>query len=144
MSMRIEHANLAVRDVDEMIRFLQSAFPDFRVRREGKSWQGARWVHVGTDDTYIALNEASCELAERWVPYSGRPGLNHLGYAVDDVEALRVRLAGAGYRDSTVPNHHPHRKRVYFRDAEGNDWEFVEYLAEAAADRNDYELPDLS
>ena len=144
MSTRIEHANLAVRDVDETIRFLKTAFPDFRVRREGKTWQGARWVHVGTDDTYIAVNEASREPAERWVPYGGRPGLNHLGYAVDDVEALRARLTAAGYRDSTVPNHHPHRVRVYFHDAEGNDWEFVEYLVDAAADRNDYELPDLS
>ncbi len=144
MSIRLEHANVAVRDVDEMIRFLQTAFPDFRVRREGKSWQGARWVHVGTDDTYIALNEASHERAERWVPYGGRPGLNHLGYEVDDAEALRVRLTDAGYRDSTVPNKHPHRKRVYFRDGEGNDWEFVEYLADAASDRNDYELPDFS
>ena len=59
MSTRIEHANLAVRDVDETIRFLKTAFPDFRVRREGKTWQGARWVHVGTDDTYIQSLERS-------------------------------------------------------------------------------------
>ena len=139
---RIEHANLAVRDVDAMVRFVTTAFPEFRVRREGKSWQGARWLHIGTDDTYLALNEAREEPAEAWVPYGGKPGLNHLGYEVDDVDALRERLRAAGYRDSTVPNAHPHRKRVYFYDVEGNDWEFVEYFSDDPALRNDYELQD--
>ncbi len=77
------------------------------------------------------------------MPYGGKPGLNHLGYVVDDVEALHARMTAAGYRDSTVPNQHPHRKRVYFHDAEGNDWEFVEYASTDPAERNDYDLPDL-
>jgi len=143
-SVRLEHANLVVRDVDAAIRFLQTAFPDFRVRGEGRGWAGARWVHVGTDETYIALAEAREEPAERWVPYSGRPGLNHLGYEVNDVDALRARLKAAGYRDSTVPNAHPHRKRVYFHDVEGNDWEFVEYMSALAAQRHDYALADAT
>lgn len=144
MKLRIEHANLAVRDVDGMIRFLQTAFPDFEIRWEGKTWQGARWVHVGTEETYLALNEAREQAPEPWVPYGGKPGLNHLGYEVEDVDALRERLSQAGYRDSTVPNAHPHRKRVYFYDAEGNDWEFVQYLSDDPAERNDYEVADVS
>jgi catechol 2,3-dioxygenase-like lactoylglutathione lyase family enzyme len=142
MNVRLEHANLAVRDVDAMIRFLRAAFPEFRIRGSGKTWQGSRWVHIGTDDTYIALNEAPREPAEPWVPYGGRPGTNHLGYEVDDVESLRSRLTAAGYRDSTVPNAHPHRRRVYFYDTEGNDWEFVEYRSQDPAERNDYEHAD--
>jgi len=74
--------------------------------------------------------------------YRGDPGVNHLAYEVDDVESLRVRLKSAEYRDSTVPNAHPHRKRVYFYDPEGNDWEFVQYLSQDLAKRNDYELPE--
>ena len=138
---RLEHANLMVRDVDGAIRFLQTAFPEFRVRREGKGFRGERWAHVGTEATYVALQEATQEPAEPWVPYAGKPGLNHLGYEVDDVEALRVRMTEAGYRDSTVPNDRPHRRRVYFHDAEGRDWEFVQYLSDEPAERNDYELP---
>ena len=144
MSIRLEHANLIVRDLDSMIRFVQTAFPEFRIRGEGQSWHGGRWVHVGTDETYLALAEAREEPAERWVPYAGKPGLNHLGYEVDDVDALRARLLAAGYRDSTVPNEHPHRKRVYFHDAEGNDWEFVAYQSGDPVQRNDYELPDVT
>ena len=37
-----------------MLRFLRTAFPEFRLRAEGKSWSGARWVHVGTDQVYSA------------------------------------------------------------------------------------------
>jgi len=144
MTVRLEHANLIVRDVDETIRFLRSAFPEFRVRGEGRTWQGTRWVHVGDDETYLALVEATEEPAERWVPYAGKPGLNHLAFEVDDAEALRERLRAAGYEDSTVPNAHPHRKRVYFHDAEGSDWEFVQYFSQDPAKRNDYALADVS
>ena len=141
--MRLEHANITVRDVGDAARFLQTAFPDFRVRREGTR-DGRRWMHVGTDDTYFALNEAWRDPAESWEPYAGRPGVNHLGIEVDDAEAVRDRLSAAGYRDSTYPNSHPHRTRVYFYDDDGNDWEFVQYFSNDPDERNDYELPDAS
>ena len=141
MAIRLEHANMVVRNIDDTVRFLTAALPEFRIRREGLN-EGRRWMHIGTDDTYIALNESSDEPAEKWVPYDGKPGINHLGYEVDDVEALRDRLAAAGFKDSTYPNNHPHRKRVYFHDADGNDWEFVQYFSDDPAERNDYELDD--
>lgn len=137
MTVRLDHANLIVRNLDAMIRFLKTAFPDFRVRAEGKSGGGTRRVHVGTEDTYVALNEATRDPAEPWVPYAGKPGLNHLGFEVDCADALRERLRAAGYEDTTVPNAHPYRKRVYFRDAEGNEWEFVEYLSDDPTKRHD-------
>ena len=142
MAVRMEHANLTVRDLDGMIRFLQAAFPEFQVRRDVTNNDGSRWVHIGTDDNYIALNPASAKQGIPWVPYSGRAGVNHLGYEVDDAEALRRRLKAAGYRESTPPNAHKYRKRIYFYDPEGNDWEFVQYLTADPALRNDYDLPD--
>ena len=137
MSLQLEHANLIVRDIDGMLRFLTTAFPEFNIRGEGMS-NGRRWLHVGTESTYLALNEANSEPAEPWRPYTGIPGLNHLGYEVDDADALRARMVAAGYLDSTVPNDHPFRKRVYFYDPEGNDWEFVQYLSDIPAERNAY------
>jgi catechol 2,3-dioxygenase-like lactoylglutathione lyase family enzyme len=125
-----------------MILFLTAAFPEFRVRGEGNSRDGTRWIHLGTDDTYIALGEAKADSKRHWMPYVGEPGVNHLAYEVDDVESLRVRLKAAGYRESTPPNAHPHRKRVYFYDPEGNDWEFVQYFSQDPAERNDYEFPE--
>lgn len=141
MTLRLEHANLAVRDVDAMLRFLCAAFPEFRVRAETTIKLSDRCVHVGTDDTYLAITQASDTNAPRWEPYAGKPGTNHLAFEVDDVEAVRARLVAAGYEDSTTPNAHPFRRRVYFVDPEGNDWEFVQYLSDDPAERNDYQLP---
>lgn len=141
MTIRLEHANMNVRNINDTVRFLIAALPEFQIRREGQN-EGQRWMHIGTDDTYIALHESTDEPTEKWVPYAGKPGINHLGYEVDDVDAVRARLSGAGFRDSTYPNNHPHRKRVYFYDADGNDWEFVQYLSDDPKERNDYEIPD--
>lgn len=141
MTIRLEHANMNVRNIDDTVRFLIAALPEFQIRREGQN-EGQRWMHIGTDDTYIALHESTDEPTEKWVPYAGKLGINHLGYEVDDVDAVRARLSAAGFRDSTYPNNHPHRKRVYFYDADGNDWEFVQYLSDDPKERNDYEMPD--
>lgn len=142
MTIRLEHANVTVRDIDGVILFLQTALPSFQIRHDETEPDGSRWVHIGTDDAYIALNQATEDPAENWTPYGGKPGLNHLGFEVDDVEAIHRRLREAGYRDSTYPNAHPHRRRIYFYDSEGNDWEFVQYFSECVTERNDYELPD--
>lgn len=141
MAIRMEHANLHVQHFDDAVRFLKAAFPDFNVRSESIK-DGLRWMHIGTDDTYIALNETDKKNASREA-YDGQPGINHIGYEVDDVDALRIRLADAGFRDSTYPNNHAYRKRVYFYDADGNDWEFVQYFSPDPRKRNDYDLPDV-
>ncbi len=128
--MLLEHANLNVRSIDDMSRFLATAFPEFRVRGSGVN-NGTRWVHIGTDDTYIALNETD----ESDI---GSGTLNHLGFAVDDVDSLASRMKAAGYREGFVAPPHPHRKRRYFHDADDLEWEFVEYLSSDPALRNDY------
>jgi catechol 2,3-dioxygenase-like lactoylglutathione lyase family enzyme len=137
---RLEHANLCVRDIDATLRFLRTAFPDFRVRADHRDPDGSRWVHFGDHNSYLAMTAADVGAEREWEPYSGVPGVNHLGFEVDDADALRERMLAAGYEESTVPNSHPFRKRVYFYDSEGNDWEFVEYLSSAPSERHDYAL----
>jgi len=141
MPARLEHANLSVHDLSAALRFLQAAFPEFRIRHQSTRMPGETWIHMGTDDTYLALNEIP---AGREVAPAGRGSvLNHLAFEVDDVEAVRARLRAAGFDESGVAEMHPYRKRVYFFDADGNDWEFVQYLAEEPAQRHDYTLPDV-
>jgi len=69
-----------------------------------------------------------------------RPGYNHVGFAVEDADALRERMLAAGYREGFVPEPHPHRKRVYFLDTDGMEYEFVQYYSDDFAERNDYDV----
>ncbi len=130
MANRLEHANITVRDIDETVRFLKTAFPEFTVRGEGVQ-DGNRWLHIGTADTYVALNESTQDR-------SGEGPLNHLGFAVDDADAVTDRLRAAGFEEGFIVPDHRHRRRKYFLDSDGIEWEFVEYLSDDPAERNDY------
>jgi len=142
MKVRLEHANICVTDMSVMIKFLQTAFPDFRIRGEGGSQKGIKWLHIGTDDTYIALQQANKDAVSNFTPNSGRPGVNHLAYEVSDIDSLRNRLISNGFKESDVVDSHPYRKRAYFNDPEGNVWEFIEYFSSDPSKRNDYQIPD--
>ena len=131
----LEHANLTVGNLEEAVRFITTAVPEFCVRHRGVT-DGKEWVHVGSDDTYLAFSQAS-ERQQDVAPYEGI-GFNHAGIVVQDADAVAAALREAGYREGLQAEPHPHRKRVYFHDADGNEWEFVEYLTEDAALRNDY------
>jgi len=138
MKTRLEHANMHVQDVDKMLDFIQSAFPDFAICYDSGSQDPERWVHIGNDDFYLAVYRATGHETSRKTPYDGNAGINHLGFVVDDAEAVRQRLLEAGYRETTIANDHPARRRIYFNDAEGNDWEFVQYYTDDRSQRNDY------
>lgn len=134
MKCTLEHANLTVRSIEETIRFITAAFPHFKVRGMGGSGKD-RWVHIGTEDTYIALGEGK---AEDRSGFYQETGVNHLGYVVDDAEAVKQRLLNAGFKEGFKPAPHPHRRRVYFFDPDGMEWEFVEYFSQDPALKNDY------
>lgn len=135
MSGELEHANVNTKSIDRMVAFLTLALPNYRVRGGGDAEDGGRWVHIGSDDTYLALNEPgpSANAAA-----ANEPFLNHLGFVVNDAESLRRRLLDAGYEESYIAEPHPYRRRVYFLDPDGNEWEFVEYHASDPAKRNQY------
>lgn len=138
MKTQLEHANMDVENVSQMLHFIQAAFPDFVIRFDSGENDPERWVHVGNDDFYLALSKATDLARAEKQPYDGKPGLNHLGFVVEDAGEVRKRLLAAGFRETTVENNHPARRRVYFNDAEGNDWEFVQYFTEDRKQRNDY------
>ena len=133
---RLEHANLSVTDPDATTRFLQAAFPDFRVRGEGKDGLGRPWRHVGNNDFYVALQSVPHNPGR--APYGNDVGLNHLGWEVDNLDALVERMREAGFEPNLSADDHPARNRRYFYDPDGNDWEFVTYLSDDPAERNDY------
>ena len=131
MNAYVEHVNIDVSSLDEAVRFLRSALPAFQIRGSGTS-NGVPWLHIGTDASYLALNETGTDQLIR----GGK--LNHIGFAVSDVGAIKARLSKAGYQEGFVAEPHPHRKRLYFLDPDGLEWEFVEYRSDDPAERNSY------
>lgn len=131
MANELEHANIRVRNIDGVIHFLTTAMPALKVRGGGVA-MGQRWVHLGTDHSYVALTEAK---GRTW---TRGPGLTHLGFVVDDAAGVSQRLEAAGYREGNKGEMHPHRKRIYYVDGDGLEWEFVEYFSDDPAERNDY------
>lgn len=72
MEHRLEHVNITVKSIDEGVRFLTAVFPDFNVRGDGQSDHGdhsKHWLHVGTDRTYLALEEVMPRTESPRKPY---------------------------------------------------------------------------
>ncbi len=138
MATYIEHANITVPDLEAAIAFLTTAFPEFRVRGRGETETdlGKKlWLHLGTDATYVALEQMATPTDPGRRPYRDN-GVNHLGFVVEDVDGVIERLTAAGYRDGIPVEPHPHRKRAYFHDAGGFEYEFVQYYSDDPSERN--------
>ncbi|WP_282608823.1 VOC family protein [Pelagibius sp. Alg239-R121] len=137
---KLEHANLVVENIPASLEFIQTAFPDWKIRGQGKmTWHGKprNWLHVGSDDTYLTLNDDG-EGPNRDLT-GHRPGLAHLGFVVDDLDGVVSRLEAKGYEIDIKGADHPFRKNVYFLDPAGFQFEFVEYISSKAEERNLYD-----
>jgi catechol 2,3-dioxygenase-like lactoylglutathione lyase family enzyme len=121
---RIEHVNVTVTDPERAAALMQALF-DWRIRWQGPARDGGRTIHVGSDDHYIALYTG------RDVAYGpddfakGRP-LNHIGVAVDDIDATEARVLAAGIETFNHADYEPGR-RFYFFDPDGIEYEIVSY-----------------
>ena len=132
----LEHANITVNDLQDAIKFFRTAFPHFKIRGGGNDMR--EWVHLGDDDTYIAINQATQIDPEGNNSYD-RIGINHLGFVVQDVEEIANNLLNNGYRRDYPKQMEQFRIRDYFADADGNQYEFVQYLSEVVQERNSYD-----
>jgi catechol 2,3-dioxygenase-like lactoylglutathione lyase family enzyme len=131
----LEHANITVNDLQEAIKFFQTAFPHFKIRGGGKNMR--EWIHIGDDDTYIAINQAKQGDLKTDKNYD-RIGINHLGFVVQDVEEIANNLLRNGYKRDYPKQVEQFRIRDYFADADGNQYEFVQYLSEVVLEKNSY------
>ena len=123
----LEHANVTVKDLEQSIDFYRDLM-DFEVRWRGTVSSGSPAAHVGTERFYLALFEAS-RGGEVDHDYES-PGLNHVGFVVDDLDAKKKRLAELGFETHLEGDYEPGR-RLYFYDPSGLEVELVEYPADA-------------
>lgn len=131
----LEHANITVNNLQEAIKFFQTAFPHFKIRGGGNEMR--EWVHLGDDDTYIAINQAKQNDLKVDKNYD-KIGINHLGFVVPNVEEIATRLLSNGYKRDFPKQVEKFRIREYFADADGNEYEFVQYLSEVIHEKNSY------
>ncbi|MFA0084604.1 glyoxalase [Vibrio sp. 10N.286.49.C2] len=134
---QLEHVNLVVKDIPEMLTFYQAAFPHWSIRDEGKGdWNGKprNWLHFGDDYQYIALSDNG-EGGNR--DLSGHQvGLAHFAYVTDNIDSVIARLNQAGFQVAKPGAKEPYRKNSYFIDPAGFEIEFVEYLTDDPKLRN--------
>lgn len=121
--MQLEHANVTVRDPRATADLLGRIF-DWHVRWEGPALGGGHTVHVGTDDSYVALYRTPepGEDAERYRVGS----LNHLGVVVDDLDRIERRVRAEGIEPFSFSDYEPGR-RFYFLDPDEIEYEVVSY-----------------
>ena len=104
----LEHLNMTSTDVDETIRFLLTAMPEFCIRGEGGGEKAQRWVHIGTEDSYLCIEDRGATEKGPHQPYV-HPGMNHMGFVVSDGAALAERMIEAGYKQgATYPVSYTH------------------------------------
>ncbi len=133
--MYLEHANITVNNLQEAIKFFQIAFPHFKIRGGGKGIR--EWVHLGDDKTYLAINQAIQTNLKIEKDYD-KAGINHLGFVVQNVEEIANNLLRNGYKRDFPKEVEQFRIRDYFADADGNQYEFIQYLSEVPEERNSY------
>lgn len=133
--MYLEHANITVNNVQEAIKFFQTAFPHFKIRGGGNDLR--EWVHFGDNDTYIAINKAKQNSLKIEKSYD-EIGINHIGFVVQNVEEIANNLLSNGYKRDFPKEVEQFRIRDYFADADGNQYEFVQYLSEVPEEKNSY------
>ncbi|MFQ5414912.1 MAG: VOC family protein [Phycisphaerae bacterium] len=125
--MYLEHVNMTVSDVARSIEFYRRVL-GLNVRWEGTSSSGRPAAHIGGARDYIALFEAAT--AGRAAADYDRVGLNHVGFVVDDLDAVKDRLAALGITPHLEADYDPGR-RLYFYDPDGVEVELVTYAADA-------------
>jgi catechol 2,3-dioxygenase-like lactoylglutathione lyase family enzyme len=125
MSIHLEHVYLSVSNLDRSLSFYRRLFPDWVIR-----WQGEgedRWVHFGpaTGEQPGYLSMAEHADARPFRPYEVI-GVQHVGFAHPDVDALVARL-----RPELEPSDYVddgRYRRAYFDDPDGVELEFVQKL----------------
>ena len=140
MITKIEHINITVPNIDAAVSFLKIIAPDFKIMKDEKPLNDKRWMHIGNTKYYFALQEAHIGATPKkqnqtYINY----GFNHIGLVVNNIDEIEKKLIKAGYNKGINTPIEKFRKRIYYYDTAGFEWELVEYLSENTEDKFLYE-----
>lgn len=121
----LEHVNFTVTDPEATANRLCEIF-GWKIRWKGAAIHGGLTVHVGSEDSYLAVYSKDTPGDPADDSYFTRGGLNHVGITVDDLDAVEEKVKAMGYAPHSHADYEPGR-RFYFRDADGIEFEVVSY-----------------
>ena len=125
---QLEHANVTVANPQGLAALLGDLF-GWKIRWEGTALDGVGYtVHVGTDDTYLALytGNARKPVQPEETTYNRVAGLNHIGIVVDDLDAAEARVRSLGLIPNSHADYEPGR-RFYFDTPHQIEIEVISY-----------------
>ncbi len=94
---RIDHVGVAVEDIDAAIGLYEESFEMALAHRETVESQGVEAVLLDVGDGHVELlRPLGPETAVGKFLARKGPGLHHVAYAVEDIDATLKRLADAG------------------------------------------------
>ena len=125
MPATLEHANITVSDPKATAAWLCEVF-DWHIRWQGGAINGGYTVHVGSEDSYLALYAPSAKPESGPGTYVTIGGLNHVCLQVDNLDEVEKRVESSGFETFNHGDYEPGR-RFYFEDKEGIEYEVVEY-----------------
>ena len=127
----LEHVNVTVSNPELTAGFLCELF-GWHIRWQGDSAMGGHTIHVGKDDSYLALYTHSETTSSDSSTYATRGGLNHIGVVVDNLDETEQRVLAAGFETHNHADYEPGR-RFYFNDHDDIEYEVVHYPAISAS-----------
>ncbi len=125
MPATLEHANFTVTDPHATAAWMESVF-GWRTRWQGEAKAGGLSVHVGEDDTYLALYRPAGTPVTGPSSYDTVGGLNHVAVVVNDLSTTEKAVRGAGFEPHSHADYEP-GERFYFHDDNGIEFEVVCY-----------------
>ena len=108
----LEHTNLTVKDPDQLAALFSRLF-DWKIRWRGAALNDGLTVHVGSDESYLALYTHSDVTETRSRDTFVINNLNHLGVVVSDIDKVESKVKDEGYSPFNHGDYDPGR-RFYF------------------------------
>lgn len=127
--MKLEHVGIAVDDIDAALERFRDLFGAAPYKSEDVASEGVRTHFLDAGGTKLELLEATTvdSPIATFIERHG-PGLHHLAFAVDDVDAMHALVAATGMRVlNDTPKDGADGKRIFFvhpKDAGGLLMEF--------------------
>lgn len=126
--MNLEHVNLTVTDPKRSAGLFERIF-GWHTRWSGDAIFDGECIHVGSDETYLALYSRPDVVDDRYQHGYDRPGLAHVGLLIDErgeFDAIEQRVDDEGI-ETFNHNEIPPGRRFYFFDPDGICFEVATY-----------------